>query len=82
MTAIVRPEDIRFRLDDIGAPDEIMPFKVEIVRDLFLGSRCLVTVRAPDGTHLRVECAKPELPKPGADVWITWKATAVVLVDR
>ncbi|BDA87176.1 branched-chain amino acid ABC transporter substrate-binding protein (plasmid) [Aureimonas sp. SA4125] len=82
VTAIVRPEDIRFRLDDIGAPDEIMPFKVEIVRDLFLGSRCLVTVRAPDGTHLRVECAKPELPKPGADVWITWKATAVVLVDR
>ncbi|WP_024927675.1 MULTISPECIES: ABC transporter ATP-binding protein [unclassified Mesorhizobium] len=78
---LVRPEDISF---DPGRPSQAalaMPLKVEILRTLFLGSRCLVTVKAPSGQEILVECNKSDVPKAGGDVSITWDRAATVFLD-
>lgn len=79
---LVRPETVRFVTDPAERAPFVRPLKVEIVRNLFLGSRCLVTVRAPDARMMLVECGKSDVPAPQADIWITWDRSAAVLLDQ
>ncbi len=82
LVAVLRPEDVV--LTDDGSADIgfVPPIPVQIVKELFLGSRCRVTVRAPDGKEILVECAKAQVPAPGRQACIKWKLNAAVLVDR
>jgi putative spermidine/putrescine transport system ATP-binding protein len=81
LVAVLRPEDVVLT-DDRANTGFVPPIPVQIVKELFLGSRCRVTVRAPDGKEILVECAKAQVPAPGRPVCITWKLNAAVLVDR
>jgi putative spermidine/putrescine transport system ATP-binding protein len=78
---LVRPEDIVFNSSRTSQTALAQPLKVEVLRTLFLGSRCLVTVQAPDGKEILVECNKADVPQEGADVSITWDRSATVLLD-
>jgi putative spermidine/putrescine transport system ATP-binding protein len=82
LIAVLRPEDVILTEDSSVSAGFVPPIRVEVVKELFLGSRCLVTVRAPDGEDLLVECAKAQIPAPGQPAWIKWKHAAAVLVDR
>ncbi len=82
LVAVLRPEDVVLTDDGSASAGFVPPVRVEIVKELFLGSRCLVTVRASDGEELLVECAKSHIPAPGRPAWIKWKHAAAVLVDR
>ncbi|AZO07909.1 ABC transporter ATP-binding protein [Mesorhizobium sp. M3A.F.Ca.ET.080.04.2.1] len=82
---LVRPEDIAFssnRTSPTATSQSALaqPLKVEVLKTLFLGSRCLVTVKAPDGKELLVECNKSGLPQQGEAVSITWDRSATVLL--
>lgn len=81
LALLVRPEDIYFNPGRAADAALAQPLKVEVRRTLFLGSRCLVTVVAPDGKEILVECNKSELPKADEEVSITWDRSAAVLLD-
>lgn len=78
---LVRPEDILFNPGRTADAALARPLKVNVCRTLFLGSRCLVTVLAPDDSEILVECNKSDVPKAGDDVSITWDRSATVLLD-
>lgn len=78
---LVRPEDIVFNSGRTSGTALAQPLGVEVLRTLFLGSRCLVTVRAPDDKEILVECNKSDVPPAGADVSITWDRSAAILLD-
>ncbi|MBL3684716.1 TOBE domain-containing protein (plasmid) [Sinorhizobium meliloti] len=79
---LLRPENIRISRDATGFTGDISVIRAEVVRSLFLGSRCLVTVRCDSGQELKIECASSSLPKSGAGIWIAWdKASAVLLAN-
>lgn len=80
LALLVRPEDIRFATSVNVEANTMQPLKVDLVRALFLGSRCLVTVRATDGKELLIECAKSEVPPSGADIYVHWDSSATVLL--
>ncbi len=80
--AVLRPEDIALTDEGGASAGFVPPIPVEIVKELFLGSRCRVTVRAPDGKDILVECAKAQVPAPGRPAFMKWKLNAAVLVDR
>jgi putative spermidine/putrescine transport system ATP-binding protein len=79
---LVRPEDIRFSTGPAGNGTSAPRLDVKIQRTLFLGSRCLVSVKASDGKELTVECGKADVPAPGTDVWITWDPASTVLLNQ
>ncbi len=80
LSVVVRPEDIHFTT---GARDgHVAPIPVTVERELFLGSRCHVTVRGPDGAPLLVECPSGDVLAPGAAGHVTWRHDAAVLVDH
>lgn len=79
---ILRPEDLVFLTNPEAGPDMAPPIQVKIDRELFLGSRCLVTVSNAAGSTLLVECMKSNIPPLGTNVWLTWKNSAAILVDR
>ena len=81
-TLVVRPEDIVLTRNGAERDGHVRPIPVEIVRELFLGSRCLVTARAPTGQEFRVECAKSRPTHGDAGFWISWAHSAAVLVDE
>ncbi|MCF6110411.1 ABC transporter ATP-binding protein [Mesorhizobium muleiense] len=81
LALLVRPEDILFNSARTRDAALSQPLKVEVLRTLFLGSRCLVTVQTPDGKKILVECNKSDVPKAGTDVSITWDRSATVLID-
>lgn len=79
---VLRPEDlVLLQNPDVGA-DMVPPIPVTIVRELFLGSRCLVTVSNMNGEEMLVECPKSNIPPLSSNVWLTWKCSATVVVDR
>ncbi len=78
---LVRPEDVLFNPGRTADAALAQPLKVKVCRTLFLGSRCLVTVLAPDDSEILVECNKSDVPKAGDDVSITWDRAATVLLD-
>ena len=82
LVAVLRPEEVVLTDDGTASDGHVPPIAVEIVKELFLGSRCLVTVRAPDGEEILVECAKAQVPASDRPAWIKWKLNAAVLVDR
>lgn len=77
---LVRPEDIVFASGASVQAAPTSPVKVQVLRTLFLGSRCLVTVQASGGQEILVECSKSDVPKAGADVSITWNRSATVFL--
>lgn len=79
---LVRPEDVSFVTNASAHAPSMPPLKVEVLRTLFLGSRCLVSVKAPDGKELIVECSKTDVPTPGTDVRISWDPSAAVLLAQ
>jgi putative spermidine/putrescine transport system ATP-binding protein len=81
-TLVVRPEDIVLKTDGTEQEGHVRPVPVEIVRELFLGSRCLVTARAPTGQEFWVECAKSRPAHGDSGFWISWAHSAAVLVDE
>jgi putative spermidine/putrescine transport system ATP-binding protein len=82
LVAVLRPEDVVLTDESSTSDGFVPPIPVQIVKELFLGSRCRVTVRAPDGKEIVVECAKAQVPAPGRPASIKWKLNAAVLVDR
>lgn len=82
LALVVRPEDVVLTDRQDQEPGHITPIKVDILREIFLGSRCLVTVRAPDGKEFLVECPKSKLPDSSSESWMTWMHSASVLVER
>ena len=79
---VLRPEDLVLLSKPEAGADMAPPVPVKIERELFLGSRCLVTVSNTAGETLLVECTKSNIPPLDANVWLTWKRSAVVLVNR
>ena len=82
LVAVLRPEDVVLTDESSANAGFVPPIPVQIVKELFLGSRCRVTVRAPDGKQILVECAKEQVPAQGRQAYIKWKLNAAVLVDR
>jgi putative spermidine/putrescine transport system ATP-binding protein len=78
---LIRPEDIFFDTDRATQAALPQPLEVKVLRNLFLGSRCLVTVQAPDGKELLIECSKADAAKAGTVVSVTWERSATVLLD-
>lgn len=82
LSMVLRPEDIILlssnTVDETHAP----PVKVHIEKELFLGSRCIVTVSDQSGATYLVECAKSQIPTSGGEIWLTWKVSSTVLVDH
>lgn len=79
---LVRPEDVRFGPDASSFRPNFQSLKVRVVRALFLGSRCLVTVRHDSGRELLVECSRSEVPVGGQEVWAGWDKSAAVLLNN
>jgi putative spermidine/putrescine transport system ATP-binding protein len=77
---LVRPEDIRFVLQGSAAPTPVLD--AEVTRTLFLGSRCLVSVKMADGKTLTVECGKSEAPGTGTRCGITWDRSAAIVLGQ
>jgi putative spermidine/putrescine transport system ATP-binding protein len=82
LVAVLRPEDVVLTDESSANAGFVPPIPVQIVKELFLGSRCRVTVRAPDGKQILVECAKEQVPAQERQAYIKWKLNAAVLVDR
>lgn len=83
LAIVLRPEELVFSSTAEAAPDYASPIPVTVDRELFLGSRSLVTVSSLFGSHkLLVECTKAQIPAPGQPAWITWKRSAAVLVKN
>ncbi|MQV35239.1 ABC transporter ATP-binding protein [Sinorhizobium meliloti] len=79
---VLRPEDLFFVKAETRNDDWSPTISVRIEKELFLGSRCLVTVSNQAGNTLLVECNKSEVAPCGADAWVTWKRTSAVLINR
>ncbi|WP_431324941.1 ABC transporter ATP-binding protein [Rhizobium sp. YTU87027] len=79
---VLRPEDLILKTSNQAGPEQASPIPVKIVKELFLGSRCLVTVSDPAGDALLIECTRAQVPSPGSDVWLTWNLASAVLIDR
>ncbi|AFL50332.1 putative spermidine/putrescine transport system ATP-binding protein [Sinorhizobium fredii] len=82
LSLVLRPEDLILLDAESAGPEMAPPIPVKIEKELFLGSRCLVTVSKQGGETLLVECAKSHIPPFGSKVWLTWKRDAAVLIDR
>ncbi|MCZ7450933.1 ABC transporter ATP-binding protein [Agrobacterium rhizogenes] len=81
-SVVLRPEDLILKPSNQAGPEQATPIPVKIVKELFLGSRCVVTVSDPSGDTLLVECTKSQIPPQGSDVWLTWNLASAVLIDR
>ena len=79
---VLRPEDLFLVKGEPRNDDWSPTVPVRIEKELFLGSRCLVTVSSQAGNTLLVECNKSDVPPCGADAWVTWKRTSAVLINR
>jgi len=79
---VLRPEDLILKTSNQASPDQAPPIPIKIVKELFLGSRCLVTVSDSSGDTLLVECTKSQIPPQGSDAWLTWNLASAVLIDR
>ena len=82
LSLVLRPEDLMFSTSSEVGFDMVPPVAVTIEKELFLGSRCLVTVSNSQGEALLVECAKSDVPPINAEAWLTWKRSSAVLIDR
>ncbi|MFL1526245.1 ABC transporter ATP-binding protein [Pseudomonas sp. O230] len=83
LTVVVRPEHLMFLTTAQAPSDCITPIQVMIEKELFLGSRSLVTVTGyPAKQKLLVECTKAQIPPPDQPTWVTWKRSAAVLVTN
>ena len=82
LSLVLRPEDLMFSTSSEVGFDMVPPVAVTIEKELFLGSRCLVTVSNSQGEALLVECAKSDVPPINAKAWLTWKRSSAVLIDR
>lgn len=80
LAIVVRPEEIQFLTSPDPLQDCVAPIPVQIKRELFLGSRSLVTVITNTGTELLIECAKSSIPGADEAAWVTWKHSASILV--
>lgn len=82
LSIVLRPEDLILlgsdTVDEMQAP--AIPVRIE--KELFLGSRCIVTVSDNSGATYLVECSKSQIPASGAEVWLTWNPASMVLVDH
>lgn len=79
---VLRPEELILKTSNQAGPEQASPIPVKVLKELFLGSRCLVTVVTPSGDTLLVECTKSQIPQQGGDVWLTWNLASAVLIDR
>ncbi|MGK9339561.1 ABC transporter ATP-binding protein [Sinorhizobium meliloti] len=79
---VLRPEDLFLVKGEPRNDDWSPTVPVRIEKELFLGSRCLVTVSSQAGNTLLVECNKSDVPPCGADARVTWKRTSAVLINR
>ncbi|WP_051441060.1 putative spermidine/putrescine transport system ATP-binding protein (plasmid) [Ensifer sp. WSM1721] len=82
LSIVLRPEDLFLVKDEPRNDDWSPAISVRIEKELFLGSRCLVTVSSQAGNTLLVECNKSDVPPCGTDAWVTWKRTSAVLINR
>ena len=82
LALVLRPEDLVLTTDGNVGPDMVPPIEVRIEKELFLGSRCLVTVSNAHGQVLCVECGKSSIPASETRIWLTWKRACAVLIDR
>lgn len=82
VSVVLRPEDLVLRTSAEVEPGYVPGIKAKIVKELFLGSRCLVTVADPSGQTIMVECGKSDIPPISAEVWLTWKTESAVLTDH
>lgn len=78
---LLRPEDLILRTTNEVAADEVPAIAVEVTKELFLGSRWLVTVATPSGTQLVAEYAK-SVASAGTKMWLSWKQASAVVIDR
>lgn len=82
LSIVLRPEDLILlgsdKTDEMQAP--AIPVRIE--KELFLGSRCIVTVSGASGATFLVECSKSQVPAAGTKVWMTWNLASTVVVDR
>jgi putative spermidine/putrescine transport system ATP-binding protein len=81
-SVVLRPEELVLQTSNQADHGQASPIPVTIVKELFLGSRCLVTVNDASGGTLLVECTKSQIPPQGSDLWLTWKTASAVLIDR
>jgi putative spermidine/putrescine transport system ATP-binding protein len=81
-SVVIRPEAIKMAAVPCALPGHLPPLAATITHELFLGSRCLVTLRIPAGENVLIECPKAEIPQSGGNVWITWPEDAAVLVNH
>ncbi len=81
LSLVLRPEDLVLSETGLQGEDWVPLIKVRVTNELFLGSRCLVTVADPAGETLLVECGKSAIP-PMAETWLTWKTNSAVLIER
>jgi putative spermidine/putrescine transport system ATP-binding protein len=81
LSLVLRPEDLVLSETGNQGDDYVPPIRVRVTNELFLGSRCLVTVADPAGQILLVECGKSTIP-PMAETWLTWKMNSAVLIER
>ncbi|UZE26367.1 ABC transporter ATP-binding protein [Pseudomonas sp. B21-056] len=82
LAVVIRPEEIQLSTRSDTSPEFATPVSVTIKRQLFLGSRSLITVSCPNHRELLVECVQSQIPPPGQPCWITWRNSAAVLVDN
>lgn len=82
LAVVIRPEDLLLSTKAEASAEYAPPLSIKVERELFLGSRSLVTVTGPNGSELLVECMKSTIPAAGEPAWITWKRSAAVLVDN
>ncbi|MNN18761.1 Spermidine/putrescine import ATP-binding protein PotA [compost metagenome] len=82
LAVVLRPEEVILSNSPHVSEQFSPPVSVTIKRELFLGSRSLITVATNSGRDLLVECVKSQVPSPNEPCWITWKNSAAVLVDN
>jgi putative spermidine/putrescine transport system ATP-binding protein len=82
LSIVLRPEDLTLQASNVADDKHVQPIPVRVEKELFLGSRCIVTVSHQSGTTLLVECSKSQIPASSGEVWLTWNLTSTQLVAR
>lgn len=77
----IRPEDVVLTEQQDMGGDFIQALPVTFEKELFLGSRCLTTIRDASGKEMLVESSKSHAEAKGRTLWMAWKQSAAVLVN-